>query len=76
MGELYFLTTNRLGFRTWTVEDFDLAYGLWGDLEVTRLIDARGQLTPEQVRERLENEIANQNKYGVQYWPIFLLASI
>jgi len=70
----YFLTTQRLGFRTWSEDDFDLAQGLWGDLKVTELIDARGRLSPDQVRERLQREIATQQAHGVQYWPIFLLA--
>jgi hypothetical protein len=46
----YFLRSERLGFRRWAEEDFDLALGLWGDLEVTKLIDVRGQLTEEQVQ--------------------------
>jgi ribosomal-protein-alanine N-acetyltransferase len=71
----YFLTTRRLGFRTWSEDDFDLALGLWGDLKVTELIDARGRLSPEQVRERLQREIATQQAHGVQYWPVFLLAT-
>jgi RimJ/RimL family protein N-acetyltransferase len=69
----YFLTTKRLGFRVWSENDLDLALGLWGDPEVTKLIDARGQLTAEQVRERLLREIATQRAFGFQYWPIFLL---
>lgn len=68
----YFLHTPRLGFRCWRESDLDLALGLWGDPQVTRLIDARGQLSPEQVQQRLAREIATQQEYGVQYWPIFL----
>jgi [ribosomal protein S5]-alanine N-acetyltransferase len=71
----YFLSSERLGFRIWTVEDLPLALGLWGDPEVTRLIDARGRLSEEQVRERLEREIATRDSHGVQYWPMFLLAT-
>jgi [ribosomal protein S5]-alanine N-acetyltransferase len=69
----YFMSTERLGFRVWREEDFGLALGLWGDAEVTKLIDARGKLSDEQVRERLNKEIVNTKEYGVQYWPIFLL---
>lgn len=71
----YFLTTKRLGFRVWSEDDFDLALGLWGDPQVTRLIDARGQLSEGQVRERLSQEISTARSHGVQYWPIFLLES-
>jgi RimJ/RimL family protein N-acetyltransferase len=48
---------------------------LWGDPLVTRLIDSRGQLSPEAVAERLQREIATFAEFGVQYWPIFLLAT-
>jgi RimJ/RimL family protein N-acetyltransferase len=71
----FFLRTARLGFRTWSEHDLDLAIGLWGDLEVTRLIDARGKLSDDQVRERLLREIATAASYGMQYWPIFLIES-
>ncbi len=70
---IYFITTERLGFRLWSEDDVALALGLWGDPAVTRLIDARGKLSEEQVRERLSQEIERQRQYGVQYWPVFLL---
>jgi len=68
----YFLRSERLGFRHWREDDLDLALGLWGDPEVTKLIG--GPFTPEQIRERLEREITRQREHGIQYWPIFLLA--
>lgn len=71
----YFLTSKRLGFRTWSKDDLDLAVGLWGDFKVTKLFDGRGHLSREQVKLRLHQEITNQSEYGVQYWPIFLLES-
>src|SRR5689334_13881474 len=70
----YFMRTRRLGFRRWRDEDFELALGLWGDPKVTELIDARGTLMPAHVRERLDQEIAHEKFYRVQYWPIFTLA--
>lgn len=71
----FFLTTHRLGFRYWHENDLDLAEALWGDNAVTRFIDARGQLSIDDVRKRLEMEIRNQNEYGMQYWPVFLIQS-
>ncbi len=68
----YFLRTQRLGFRTWTEADLDLTLGLWGDAEVTRLIG--GRFSIERIQQRLAQEIANQGTFGIQYWPIFLLA--
>ncbi len=46
----YFLVTARLGFRSWSDNDLELALGLWGDPAVTRLI-SREALTAQQVRE-------------------------
>ena len=71
----YFLRTERLGLRHWRQDDLPFALLLWGDPAVTRLIDARGQLTEEQVRERLLHETCLQQEHGVQYWPMFLLRS-
>lgn len=71
----YFLRTDRLGFRYWSQGDLDLALKLWGDPEVTKLIDSRGQLSQSQVKERLEQEISTAELFGVQYWPIFLLSN-
>ena len=68
----YFLKTERLGFRPWSLDDLPLALVLWGDLNVTRLIG--GPFYEEQVRQRLTKEIASLQTSGVQYWPIFLLA--
>lgn len=70
----YFLTTPRLGFRSWRKRDIELAVSLWGDPEVVALIDSRGRLTRTQVREQLDREIENERAHGVQYWPFFLLA--
>jgi [ribosomal protein S5]-alanine N-acetyltransferase len=70
--DTYFLKSERLGFRKWTNDDLDLAQGLWSNPEVTRLIG--GPFTPEQVKARLEAEIAEDEQYGVQYWPVFALA--
>lgn len=46
---------------------------LWGDPKVIRYFDSRGQLSKEQVKERLLREVYNQATHGVQYWPLFIL---
>ncbi len=74
MAPKYFLTTQRFGFRLWPGDDVDLAPGLWGDPEVTKLVDARGKPTAARVRERLKQETACAGSHGVQYWPLFLQA--
>ena len=55
----YFLKTERLGFSKWTANDTELAFGLWGDPEVTKLICASGAFTDQEVRDRLATEIRN-----------------
>jgi [ribosomal protein S5]-alanine N-acetyltransferase len=69
------MQTRRLGFRNWRKVDIEIALGLWGDYRVTRLIDARGRLSEDAVRERLNKEIACEKSHGIQYWPIFLLTT-
>lgn len=72
-GEKYFLKSNRLGFRRWREADLPIAKELWGDLEVTRFFDARGQWSLDEVSERLAKEIETEKVCGIQYWPIFRL---
>lgn len=73
MSASYFLRSARLGFREWAESDLELANALWGDPEVTRLIG--GPFSTGQVRARLSREIETQRAHGIQYWPIFLLAT-
>lgn len=72
-SEKYFIRTPRLGFRQWCENDLGIAIALWGDYEVTKFIDSRGQLSKKDVKERLAKEILSQKEHGVQYWPMFLL---
>jgi RimJ/RimL family protein N-acetyltransferase len=67
----YFLTTRRLGFRRWTHDDLPLARELWCDAEVTALIG--GPFSDTQVAARLVAEMETQTRYGIQYWPLFIL---
>lgn len=68
----YFLTTPRLGFRLWSLDDLPLALALWGDSNVTRLIG--GPFSEKEIQARLSREIASMQAQGIQYWPAFLLA--
>ncbi len=67
----YFLTSKRLGFSVWSMDDFDLAKSLWGDPDVTKLIG--GVYSDEMITARLKREILTQRDHQVQYWPIFEL---
>ena len=75
MTRTFHLTTTRIGFSKWTADDLPLAEQLWGDPEVTRYICASGVFSPEDIAARLAKEIDNDQTYGIQYWPIFELAS-
>ena len=75
MTGTFHITTTRIGFSKWTSDDLPLAKQLWGDPEVTRYICASGIFSPEDIAARLAKEIDNDLTYGVQYWPIFELAS-
>ncbi|CAF0856572.1 unnamed protein product [Rotaria sp. Silwood1] len=68
---IYFLRTKRIGFRSWTEDDFQLALNLWGNNAVTKLIG--GPFTIEKIQERFLYEIKNMKEYSFQYWPIFVL---
>jgi RimJ/RimL family protein N-acetyltransferase len=71
----YFLETSRVGFRTWTENDFVLAKELWGNPIVMQNISAQTKLSDSEIQEKLNSEISNLKKFGVQYWPCFLLES-
>jgi ribosomal-protein-alanine N-acetyltransferase len=70
----YFLHSARLCFRRWRDTDLQLAVNLWGDPAVTRYIAAQ-PYTVRDVQVRLRTEIEAERTHGMQYWPIFLLAS-
>ena len=75
MTRTYHLTTERIGFSKWASEDLPLAEQLWGNPEVTRYICASGIFSQEDMEARLAKEIENDLAHGMQYWPIFELAS-
>jgi RimJ/RimL family protein N-acetyltransferase len=66
----FFLITQRLGFRRWSARDESLAIDLWCNPQVTALIG--GPWTREVALERLTREIEQQDRCGMQYWPVFL----
>lgn len=73
MEREYWLKTERTGFSKWCASDIELAKSLWGNPEVTRLICASGKFSEDEVQQRLEKEIENGEKAGIQYWPFFEL---
>lgn len=70
MGSMDILDTDRLWLRTWDgVTDLERACSLWGDPAVMTFLG--GVLGREKIQEKLQFEMACQEKNGVQYWPIF-----
>jgi RimJ/RimL family protein N-acetyltransferase len=63
------LSTERLYLRVWENDDFNFARRLWGDSDVMTFLG--GALSEEKALEKMRAEMACQDKYGVQYWPIF-----
>lgn len=65
MGVIF--ETDRLVFRTWTLEDAGAALEIWGDAEVMRFVgEPFGSI--EVARRALNNAIAAQEKYGFCLW--------
>lgn len=73
MDHDYFLRSERVGFSTWNESDRELAYSLWGNPEVSKLISKSGVFSNEQVEARFNLEMNNLKEYGIQYWPLFEL---
>jgi len=73
MSDSYFLKSKRIGFRTWSLDDMELAIDLWGDAEVSKFIG--GPFSNSQVSGRLLIERTIIRRHNIQYWPIFLLAT-
>jgi len=70
--QIYFLTSERLGFRCWNSRDESRAIDLWCNQQVTALIG--GPWSREAALDRLSQEIDQQRQYRVAYWPVFLRA--
>jgi ribosomal-protein-alanine N-acetyltransferase len=70
MGSMHILDTHRLWLRSWdAATDLERACLLWGDPEVMTFLG--GVLSRENIQEKLKFEMACQENFGVQYWPIF-----
>lgn len=66
------IETDRLFFSIWEENNLKYAYELWGNSEVTKLITASGKMNEEEIKNRLKKEIENYEKYGMQYFPLYL----
>jgi [ribosomal protein S5]-alanine N-acetyltransferase len=62
----------RLRLTSWRLDDLADAQRIWGDPEVMRYVGARRALTRDEVLARIEDELARERQYGVQYWKVSL----
>lgn len=69
------IETARLRLASWSLDDLDDAQRLWGDAEVMRYIGTGNTLSRDEVAARLQDEIARERQYGVQYWKVLLKAT-
>ncbi len=67
------LATKRIKFDLWESNDRELAFKLWGNVDVSRYIVADGKFTDTQIEQRLATEVKNNQLYSVQYWQIYSL---
>jgi len=75
MGTAHYLfCSERIGFRWWAADDFELARALWGNQDVTRLFSKK-PFSDDDVLRRLTCEINQGKELGIQYWPMFEIAT-
>lgn len=71
MKREFFMQTERIGFSKWQVDDLAFAEMLWGNQQVTQYICASGKLSMQDIKNRLNQEIAHGKSKSMEYWPIF-----
>ena len=64
------LQTPRLTLRTWTEQDLDQGFGIWGDSKVMAYVDSGEAQTREQVEASIAAGIRHQEKFGFQHWAV------
>lgn len=75
MTREFFMQTDRVGFSKWCERDLLYAKMLWGNPEVTKYICASGKFSMEDIENRLNQEMANGETKGIEYWPVFEIAT-
>lgn len=67
----YFLETSRLQFRSWQPNDQELIEALWNNPDINRHTYIYKSMSKEELKRRLETELMNEKRFGVQQWPVF-----
>jgi ribosomal-protein-alanine N-acetyltransferase len=63
------LETKRLRLRTWTIDDAESAFELWGNSDVMKFV-GKPFASVEVARRALQNAIVAQEKHGVSLWAV------
>lgn len=71
----FFMQTDRIRFSKWCENDLFYAEMLWGNPKVTEYICASGIFTMQDIENRLNQEIVNGETKGIEYWPLFEIAT-
>lgn len=69
-SDKYFIQSDRLGFKIWTLDLLQQAKEIWFDPQVTKLIG--GPYTKNEVLSKLLNEIETYKSNKLQYFPMYL----
>lgn len=69
----YFLKTRRVGFSVWKESNLQQASELWENRKVIKYISKGGIMTKLEIKNRLNLEINHMQKFGFQYYPIYLI---
>lgn len=67
----FFLETDRLGFRSWSEDDFKLMKTIWSNGMITQMLLSSGPLNNDQIEALLQAELNSLKRHGVQHWPFF-----
>jgi len=67
----FFLETDRLGFRCWSINDKANLKTLWSNPMITQMLLSSGPLNDEQIDVLLHAEIDSLKRHGIQHWPFF-----
>jgi ribosomal-protein-alanine N-acetyltransferase len=61
--------------QTWSIDDLNHGFEIWGDPEVMKFIDNGKNLNLDQVKLSIEAAIRHQEIYGFQHWAVIELES-
>lgn len=67
----YFASSDELGLDHWQKKDLSLAKRIWLNRDICRYVTSDGVFSNDQINGWLLKEIETQDKFWMQYWPVF-----